>query len=246
MKQPLFLYLPLCTLVTAFVLAATSPASAQPLVFSDDEKLQAREMLSSLSGGTLIVRLNSNHRKMKELERLASSTGISEKKSAQFREMLQTTAEETRQENSDIHYVFSTYYNFSKVLYMYDTASLQLKNGVKSGYFLDSSLQVNPSIRLEDDDWLMIYFRHESPALFKLLDKNLKEVLPTFPLPKRPRLSFVKKLRPAGEEGTDLSARILATGPSGRYLLYSRRKQRSYFSWSVYDWNNALQRTLRR
>jgi hypothetical protein len=246
MKQTLLSYLPLFTLMTAFSLAATSPVSAQPFDFSADEKMQSREMLSALHNGTLIVRLNSNHRKMKELERLSTTPGMTEKKRRQFRELLQTTAAETRQENSDIYYVFSTYYNFSKVLYLYDTASLQLKSGVKSGYFLDSSLQVSPSIRLDDDDWLLVYFRHESPALFKLLDENLKEVLTSFPIPKRPRLSFAKKLKTDGTGISDPLARILTTGPSGRYLLYSRKKQRPYFSWSVFDWNKALHRALER
>ena len=239
MKQTLFSYLPLCTLAAAFALAATSSTSAQALTFSDDEKLQAREMLSALSGGTLIVRLNSNHRKMKELERLASTTGISEKKSAQFREMLQTTAEETRQESRDIQYAFSTYYNFSKVLYMYDTASFQLKNGVKSGYFLDTSLQVNPSIRLEDEDWLMIYFRHESPALFKLLDKNLEEVSSDFPIPKRPRLYYSKKYKPSRLELLENVAVATLMGPAGIFMLYSRKNQNIYFSRSIYYWNRG-------
>ena len=213
------------------------------------EKTEAKTLLKQLSEGVLVVRLSSNNRKMKELERLANSPDASEKNKKRFQKMLETTREEGRQESLDVMKSFDGNYNFSKVLFMYDTASLQLKNGVKSGYFLNRELKVDPSISLEYDDWLMIYFRHESPTLFVLLDRQFEQVQRPFPIPKRP---VFKTYRQGLYFSKDPLAQKWALGKPDTssgfvlFMAYGKKKQFKYFSVMISAWNTDLNKALKR
>ena len=210
----------------------------QPNLSSASERTSVQTMLRHLSKGVLIVRLNSNDRKIKELERLVNSPGTNEKSKKRFRKMLDSTLAETRQESLDIMKAFDGNYNFSEVLFMYDTASFSLKEGAKNGFFLNRELETDKSIRLGNDSWLMIYFRHESPALFILLDSQNEPVQRPFPVPKRPVFRSY-------DQGQYFNNDAQASGFT-LLMTYNKKKQYKYFSVLISNWNRNLQKALER
>lgn len=235
------------TLVLALLL--TVCAIAQNDDIHDSRKTEARSLLRQLPKGVLVVRLNSNHRKMTELERLLDSPDVNEKSKIRFKKMLETTRMETRQEGLDLMKAFDGNYNFSKVLFMFDTASLLLKNGVKSGYFLNEALEVDSSLRLESNDWLLMYFRHESPVSFILLDQNLETVERPFPLPKRPVLrKYVQGqfYEVYDSEGPwKFGEKDNATG-FVLFMTYNKKNQLKFFSVLISNWQKDLTRASKR
>jgi hypothetical protein len=244
--------------IQAFSIAFLLLVAAQCPVFGQDpslyipsaaERTDAISHLKQLSEGVLIVRLNSNNRKMKELERLINSPDVNEKAKNRFQKMLETTKEETRQESLDLMQAFDGNYSFSKVLFMYDTAALQLKNGVKQGYFLNRELKPDPTLRLENDDWLMVYFRHESPALFVLLDRKFDQIQRPFPIPRRPVFkTYNQGLYFARDPLAGQWYRQKPDTTSGfvLFMSYSRKKQFKYFSVLLSVWNKDLTKSLER
>jgi hypothetical protein len=220
-----------------------------PYLAATSENTGARTMLRQLSEGVLIVRLNSNDRKIRELERLLNSPEVKEKSRKRFRKMLDRTREETRQESLDIMKAFDGNYNFSKVLFMYDTASLHLKNGENSGYFLNRELQHDAGISLEDERWHMFYFRHESPALFFLLNQQNEQVQRPFPIPKRPVLRRYRQGLYFGRDplaGNWQNGQLELTSGTSIYMTYSKKKQYKYFSVTIHNWNKDLAKALDR
>lgn len=226
-------------LTTLFLVALLSIAVSAQSERHDLKKESVLQQLAQLQKGSLVVRLSSNHRKITELERLANSPDANEKSKARFKKMLEQTRTETRQEGLDVMKAFANNYNFSKVLFMYDTASVQLKKGVMGGYFLNKDLEVDPSIQLENDNWLLIYFRHESPASFMLLDQEFEAVQHPFPLPKRPVLSkFVRD--PFSVENPGDGAIRRPSGGFTLFMSYSRKNQLKFFSVQISNWQRSL------
>jgi hypothetical protein len=136
---------------------------------------------------TLIVRLPSNHKKMTELERLAKSKSLDPQKIKRMQEVLVTTRAMTPAFNVRLMTSFSENYNFSEILFMHDTASISLKNGVTSGIFLDKRVQLDPNITLKTDDYLVLHIDYDGfpEAMnindFDTLDMQFKELPKPFP-----------------------------------------------------------------
>jgi hypothetical protein len=206
-------------------------------------------MLASLREGTLVVRLQSNARKIQELEKALSDTLLGGAQRQRLQDMLSETQAQTPKESRDIMKAFDGNYNFSKVLFFYDTASVRLLTGEKQGYFLNRDLQVDSSLSLEGEDWLMIYFRHQSPSLFKLLDNRLQPVRQPFPLPGRP--FFRSYQLGAYFGGSDsvypwvLEPEDLAKGFSS-VMFYHPSRQAAYFATCLRHWNDRLHKKYRR
>ncbi len=212
------------------------------------EMLPAAPTPASLREGTLVVRLQSNARKIRELEKILSDTLRNDPQRRRLQMMLDETLAQTPRESREIMKAFDGNYNFSKVLFLYDTASFRLLGGERYGYFLDRNLQVDTSLRLEGDNWLMIYFRHESPSLFKLLDRQLEPVRQPFPLPGRPIFSSYRR---GAYFGTGeaypwvLEPEDLTKGFSA-FLFYNPDKQAAYFGACLAHWNERLHKKYRK
>ncbi len=231
-------------IILALVMSAAISATAQEEGQATKKK-DARQLLQQLHEGTLIVRLQSNDRKIKELQRLIDSPDLNEKSKSRFRNMLKTTLADTRQEGLDMMVAFAGNYNFSKVLFIYDTASVSLKNGVAGGYFLNDSLETDPLLRLESKDWLLLYFRREAPANFFLLDEQLEPVRRPFPLPKRPILKKYQKAPFVVEDGNaELSGKKKKDTGFALIMSYNKKNQLKFFSVLINSWQNSLSKKL--
>lgn len=222
---------PLCLL---FVLAVPFTAlgqSAGVYIASANEKERAEQLLEKLSTGVLIVRLHSDRRKIDELERLSSRPGMDEKAKKRFHKMLETTREENLAENRAIMDAIHLNYDFSEIFFMHDTASHLLKSGAKSGYFLNQDLEIDPSITLNNDNWLILHLRRESPVLFVVLDQELNQVTRPFPVPVKPGFGRNIYMTPDGPQKNSFPL-----------MSYSKKKQDRYFSIMMNNWNDRLKK----
>lgn len=136
---------------------------------------------------TLIVRLPSNHKKMTELERLAKSKNLDPQKTKRMQEVLVTTRAMTPAFNTRLMTSFYENYDFSEVLFMHDTASISLKNGVTFGIFLDKRVQIDSSIKLKTKEYFILHIDYDGfpEAMnindFDVLDRQLKKLPRPFP-----------------------------------------------------------------
>jgi hypothetical protein len=147
---------------------------------------------------TLIVRLPSNNKKMLELERLAQSKTLEPQKAKRMQEILVTTRTMTPAFNTRLMTSFYENYDFSEVLFIHDTASISLKNGVTSGIFLNKRVQTDPSITLKTTEYLILHIDYDGfpEAMnindFDVLDMQLKK-LPN-PVPQDARTGILLNL----------------------------------------------------
>ena len=99
--------------------------------------------INQLKTGALVVRLKTNNNLIKELRKRGDSA----------------QAEKIRLERAaiNINYMraFMNYYKFSKVYFIYSHSSDSLLNGTRSGIFVDTTLNVNPSIRMNEKFYLL-------------------------------------------------------------------------------------------
>ena len=99
--------------------------------------------IQQLKKGALVVRLKTNKMAIEALVK-NGNTALAEKKRL-----------ETAAVNLNTIRAYLTSYKFSKVYFIYSNSSDSLLNGIKENIFLDSSLQVNPSIKLTEDFYLI-------------------------------------------------------------------------------------------
>ena len=181
-----------------FLLFLVGQISAQSNTFSTDysDTLPEEARLSIVKSAlqklkdkstTLIVRLPSNDKKMIELERLTKSESLDSEKVLRMEEILVTTRAMTPAFNSRLMTSFNENYDFSNILFMHDTASISLKNGVTSGIFLDKRIQPDSNIKLETEDYFILHIDYDGfpEAMnindFEVLDMQLKELPRPFP-----------------------------------------------------------------
>lgn len=148
-------------------------------------KERAYAAIQNLKEGVLVVRLQSNARKIKALEALTKDPDNAKAKRAQ--KLLEQTIAETGSDNRAIREAFLGNYNFSKVQWMYDTATTLLANGATSGFLLNDSLEVDPSIQLASPAFLTLRIGYTDPSVTTgaesliFTDQRLEDLADPFP-----------------------------------------------------------------
>jgi hypothetical protein len=104
--------------------------------------------LFNIKNGGLILRLSSNHNKLKEMNRLANDPKMRIEQRNYWKDQYYLLEKETKEENLKLIGSFTDKYDFSKVYFMPDTAAHLLKKGIKKGIFLNNQLEIDPSIEL--------------------------------------------------------------------------------------------------
>lgn len=176
------------TFIALFCLGFTLIGNAQVEELSRSErKAIARKAIQSLKNGTLVVRLKSKNNKIKKIEELLASNELKESTRARLRKELTSTIDQRNKYNTSLTNAFSNLYSFSNVYYMYDTASVSLKKGVKSGIFLDKNLELDPSIKIPEGDFFIVKTGTTNSTsttgiqALVIMDKNLKDLSRPFP-----------------------------------------------------------------
>lgn len=130
---------------------------------SDEQKATAGEQIRALRAGVLVVRLSTNARKVEALEKLVG-TATTDKARHRYQGMLEDTRKETQNQNLWIMAAFRKNYNFSKLLFMPDTAAVQLKSGVRAGIFLNENVQIDPALTLGEGSFFVAYYGESSSS----------------------------------------------------------------------------------
>lgn len=145
-----------CLLCLSVALIFSAPVSAQ-IIKGKKNKALAEQAILTLHDGALVIRLKSKRNKITKLEELLAKPDIKESDAKKLRKELERTISERDEFNNALAAAFEKNYTFSGYYFIYDTASVALKNGEKSGFFLDENLEVDPKIQLTQDSFFLIY-----------------------------------------------------------------------------------------
>lgn len=121
-----------------------------------EQRTIARQAIKDLKGGTLIIRLNSKRKKIEKLEELLGGADLEEKFRKRLSNELKKTIEERNHYNLSLSNAFDQYYSFSNIYYMYDSASISLRNGQRKGIFLDKKLEEDSDIEIPEGPFFVI------------------------------------------------------------------------------------------
>jgi len=123
---------------------------------------QAAAAIKDLKDGVLVVRLRSDQRKIEALEGQLATPNLKEKYRQRLQKLLDDTRREKEVENKSLVAAFRKHFDFSEVLFMYDTATYLVKKGLQEGYFLNDSLQADPHLSLQGRPFRLVRFGSKS------------------------------------------------------------------------------------
>lgn len=151
--------------IRAFFLISLIFYSINPGICQEEEPLSLKERralavsnITELHEGVLIVRLQSQQKKMQALQELIDGGELDDKTEKKMREQLVRTKAKTAHFNRAIIKAFEQKYRFSNILFMLDTASISLKNGARAGIFLNQDLEIDPMLTLDDQPYFILRF----------------------------------------------------------------------------------------
>ncbi|MEK7256148.1 MAG: hypothetical protein AAB316_15460 [Bacteroidota bacterium] len=175
-------------LLAALAFAQTNPAANPYDTLTNDERIVlAAQARKDLADGYLIVRLNTNKNKIEALKKQLAQPNLSGQQRERLQKMLETTQQETTQNNRWLAEAFQAHYDFSKFIFMPDTASATLKKGMTKGIFLNANLQPDASIDIAGKPYFIAAYGTSSNAGasgtegLAILDKNFHELPSPFP-----------------------------------------------------------------
>ena len=146
---------------------------------------QAAAAIQDLKDGVLVVRLRSDQRKIEALQGQLATPNLKEKYRTRLKKMLDDTRRENETENKSLVAAFREHFDFTDVLFMYDTATYLLKNGQKEGFFLNDSLQVDPHLSLQGRTFRLVRFGSKSGMKQRKsligMDLNFRDLPAPFP-----------------------------------------------------------------
>jgi len=176
-----------CRSVVIFALLFLFSIPAQAQAQQTDPKERGKAVLDDLRSGVLIVRLPSDHRKTTALQEALDNDDLSETNKNYLQRELEGTKIERKKLNEELMQAFAENYTFSDVLFMYDTAMSLLNDGRQRGYFLDSMLQVDERLSLENRPYAVLRWGNTDQSTstgaesLVLMDAQGENLTPPFP-----------------------------------------------------------------
>ena len=140
----------------------------------------AGDAITSLRKGTAVVRLYFNNPKVQKLRLLSQDSRYSEEERARFKKQLDEHLDERNLTKMKTILAFEKNYKFSKVLFMPDSLSYQLSNGVRKGIFFDQEGNLDPNLALTDDEFLLLV-RGDADHLFEFRNLDNSPLPSSFP-----------------------------------------------------------------
>ena len=135
---------------------------AQPTFKSKDNRLESFEAVKEMKyGGVLVVRLKTNYVKIRALEKELTNPNISASKKKRLQSILVETISRRDALNETMAKTFLDSFSFCPVYLSYDSSANSLKNGLRKGIFLNSSLQIDADISIPDTAKIFIAYYHE-------------------------------------------------------------------------------------
>jgi len=137
--------------IAIFLCSITNKADAQLYEIFEyiDRAATARQQISELKEGTLVVRLPSKRNNIKALEKSLASGNLNPSQRSRLERRLKNTIIERDKTSTGIIKGLAQHYNFSKYRVVYDHDISQLFDNVEKGYFLDQKMKIDPSISID-------------------------------------------------------------------------------------------------
>jgi len=102
----------------------------------------------------LVVRLESGQNKANVIQQKLEAANTAEMKNY-WEQQLKDLQVELQIKNQTMRAAFEQEFKFAEVFYIYDYAAKDLKKGNRKGFFLNDNLQIDPSIQLKGEDFLL-------------------------------------------------------------------------------------------
>ena len=131
-------------LLFLFLFSTMYVAAQQDTIYTTAEKNRAIHAIKDIKEGALIVRLPGKHKKLQAMRQELERGKKTKRKEKQYAKELwerDNFASKTMQ-------AFKSKYTFSSVFFVYDTAMTHIRNGARSGFLLNDSLQVDTSLTI--------------------------------------------------------------------------------------------------
>lgn len=119
------------------------------------QKTSALELIENLKNGAAIVRLYVNKPKVDMLQKSINDARTPEAEKMALEKILADHQLDRELYVKRVIKAFKENYNFSKVYFMNDYDQKKLKDGVRSGIFLDENGRLDSSIKLEEQHFLI-------------------------------------------------------------------------------------------
>jgi hypothetical protein len=119
------------------------------------QKTSALDFIENLKNGAAIVRLYVNKPKMDMLQKSINDARTPESEKKALEKILADHQMDRELYVKHVIKAFKENYTFSKVYFMYDYDQKKLKDGVRSGIFLDANGKLDSSIELEEQHFLI-------------------------------------------------------------------------------------------
>lgn len=137
-------------------------AQRDDIVLTKEKKEFAFNSIKELKQGALVVRLKTNHRKIAILERTLKDPNLSSRQRDRHEGILKGTIRVRDEFNNALVAMFNKSFNFCPVYFMYDTSSTTLKNGAKTGIFLNAEKELDANIELKEDHVFLVNYKKKS------------------------------------------------------------------------------------
>jgi len=129
--------------------AQTETNDMPPRILDQDE---ASHKIVGLKDGILLVKLTSDRRKIATLESQAAASPNDKK----IKKKLEDAIAYREEFNKEWRASILNEYSFSEVMFFYDYDSKQLLENVKSGIFLDENFNIDPSLNIDNQFFLVL------------------------------------------------------------------------------------------
>jgi len=210
--------------------AIMATAQRDDIVVVKEKKEFAFSSIKELKDGAIVVRLKTNHRKIKILENTLKSPKLTEQQRKRHQRILNNTVNTRDQLNQAIGDMFLDSFAFCPIYLMYDTSSLDLTKGVRKGIFLNEKKQLDTSITLNENHvFLVNYKRSGSDFPFDVLRlRKLKEKLEDpFPYFVSLRESWIDAVNtPRAEKSVEILDKRLHKFYGQALDYYARQKEK--------------------
>lgn len=151
------------------------------------KETNTRIAIQELKEGALIVRLPSHAKKIAAMEELIQDKSVSKRNKENLKRQVTLIKQEAKLRNEAIVNGFTTAYDFSDVLFIYDSDTKALQGGKTQGIFLNEKLEIDNSIELQERPYLFVRFGQTDLSTTTgvegmiITDKNLVDLRKPFP-----------------------------------------------------------------
>jgi hypothetical protein len=109
--------------------------------------------------GAIVLRLKTYHRKLSILEKTLSNSQLKTAQRRRYQKIYDGVVGRRDAFNESLKHSFTKNFTFCPVYVMYDTCSKELKNGVRTGIFLNEKGELDSSIQLDEKHVFVAHFK---------------------------------------------------------------------------------------